>query len=881
MIFWYYKTILSNKNCENQSITLFNAEEPFSQPPDNNKDGRKDVFNLTVGGQRVSTQQSFGTFTPQGSSSTGPQVVIEQRNYDKSAYQQAASSVSSRRPQGGPQSQTILQMNRQTSIPPPEDLDDQQNGKLSFRARAPFNKIPGNNRIAKMKFLKNQLYKDYDIVKITTIYQKKDKENLFQIEFDNQDQYDKFINAEFKFMENDEPMKFQIKDDSDKIEKTKEKEAQKSRMIQILDIPLNYKPYEIRAVFSKYGKIEDLYTRVKGLYQHAYIRYEQEDDINVFYSQWSCYLEQHTVRVIPLLLNDESRENRYGFALKLTGLPFGTTGREVNELLKGSGAKSVVIPRNPKNYNLLKYAMVYFPDEDVLTEAASLELKIKGSVLFWLNLDEKACHACGSPEHIAKDCDKERQIKPKYLNRTQTLSQFKQKKSSSYADITRGGSNNRRRQQSHSNNNRKEWNEKILSTTTHIWTIHSNSKDNKALREEFTACRNKQQTKQQQQYKSILKNDNQKSKEKAATSLNNNTKEFISKILDRHLIQEWTIQQKNTTKKEKKKKFYPASPEINIYTNKQNNNSFENKKSKNPQSYPYLNIATLNVRGLTIEKRQFILDLLEEKRINILGISETSLKNSEAKFIYKNITSDYISYFTNLKDEDHVGSGTGIIVSRSLDAHIFNSMEYKGRIITLDFQFKGNLKIRIIQCYLPASSHAISVQNDYVNEIKRLIGEAKRKNYEIIMMGDLNNHYDSFLKRKQKGQQIRSKHRIFEYLENISMFDTTNLLFDISEANSRHTFHGNSNNKATSSRIDYIWTSHFLALQLNNQKLYKPNDIKTDHLMILNQFFAQEIVGLKQLAKLKQQRRWKMIYAYDEMTDEDWLAYKMKQQNFL
>ncbi|CAB4442137.1 unnamed protein product [Rhizophagus irregularis] len=44
--------------------------------------------------------------------------------------------------------------------------------------------------------------------------------------------------------------------------------------------------------------------------------------------------------------------------------------------------------------------------------------------------------------------------------------------------------------------------------------------------------------------------------------------------------------------------------------------------------------------------------------------------------------------------------------------------------------------------------------------------------------------------------------------------------------------------------------------------------------MILNQFFAQEIVGLKQLVKLKQQKKWKMIYAYDEMTDEDWLKYK-------
>ncbi|PKK61824.1 hypothetical protein RhiirC2_791243 [Rhizophagus irregularis] len=293
---------------------------PFSQPPDNNKDGKKDVFNLTEDGQKVSTQQSFSTFTSQDEPDFTE--VLSKRN-TSSNDKQASNSL-------------------------PEDLDDQQNGKLSFRARALFNKILDNNKIAKIKFFKSQLYKDYNIVKIITIYQKKDKENLFQIEFNNQDQYDKFINAEFKFIENDEPIKFQIKDDSYKIKKIKEKETQKSRMIQVLDIPLNYKLYEIRAVFSKYGKIEDLYIRVK-------------------------------VRVIQLLLNDESREDRYGYALKLTGLPFGTTGRELIELLKESGAKSVVILRNPKNYNLLKYAMVYFPGEDVLTEIASLKLNIKGS----------------------------------------------------------------------------------------------------------------------------------------------------------------------------------------------------------------------------------------------------------------------------------------------------------------------------------------------------------------------------------------------------------------------------------------------------------------------------------------------------------------------
>ena len=50
-------------------------------------------------------------------------------------------------------------------------------------------------------------------------------------------------------------------------------------------------------------------------------------------------------------------------------------------------------------------------------------------------------------------------------------------------------------------------------------------KDNQELRKEFTSCRNKQQTKQQQQNKSILKTkDNQQLKEKAVVSLNNNHK---------------------------------------------------------------------------------------------------------------------------------------------------------------------------------------------------------------------------------------------------------------------------------------------------------------------------------------------------------------------
>ena len=54
---------------------------PSSQPPGNNKDGRKDVFNLTVGGQRIPNQQSFSTFTSQDESEYTE--VLSKRNVRK------------------------------------------------------------------------------------------------------------------------------------------------------------------------------------------------------------------------------------------------------------------------------------------------------------------------------------------------------------------------------------------------------------------------------------------------------------------------------------------------------------------------------------------------------------------------------------------------------------------------------------------------------------------------------------------------------------------------------------------------------------------------------------------------------------------------------
>lgn len=157
----------------------------------------------------------------------------------------------------------------------------------------------------------------------------------------------------------------------------------------------------------------------------------------------------------------------------------------------------------------------------------------------------------------------------------------------------------------------------------------------------------------------------------------------------------------------------------------------------------------LNVSTLSIEKQHFVIDLMGEKNINILGLSETSLLIRESSHVYKNNTNDFISYFTN--SEDFRGSGTGILITKELNKHVFNRYEFKGRIILLDMAFKGNLKLCLIQCYLPGKQHSDLIINEYHTEIKRLIGEAKNRKYEIILMGDFNLYYDTYLLRKNQG----------------------------------------------------------------------------------------------------------------------------------
>ena len=251
-----------------------------------------------------------------------------------------------------------------------------------------------------------------------------------------------------------------------------------NRTIQVIDIPLDIKSPLIRATFSQYGKITDLSTQTRGLYQHAFITFEDASSLDAFKSTWSVFIERHSVRVLPLILTPDEREQRKLHCLKLSGFRPGTTAYDLFDVIAAVKGLSCFIPRNLKTYRSLNYAFVCFADEQVQSEAAMKNFDFQGCKLAWCLPETRTCHSCGSPDHIVKNCPNRHKTSPRDSQLNRLYSRFRpanhrQKKFTSYADAAKNGNNRPppKKPPSPNNNNNSHFN----SGTKKGGSIHDSS----------------------------------------------------------------------------------------------------------------------------------------------------------------------------------------------------------------------------------------------------------------------------------------------------------------------------------------------------------------------------------------------------------------------
>lgn len=382
---------------------------------------------------------------------------------------------------------------QQSSDQEEEDIDDiTPNDRLYVTVNS--EDLRGNlkNKIKTVEnFLKEKTYNEIKVVNMP-------KQRKFKIHVYNKEDYDNFIKLEINDTitvqdgETNEPtiqgkiVKFQPMGQT-AAEKRKENELCKERTIQVINIPLEIEYNTIKRHFTQFGSITEgkckVFMNQTRLYQTAYITYDDKDSIQQFYERnWSTDIGKDSVGVIPLCLSDEYRKKRKDLMFKLSGLPFGTTSFDLKKMTEDHNIKYCFIPRNGKTNHPMRYALMYFGNEESFDLATNKIFYFKNMELFWTEPNRKTCLICGNPGHVKKDCDKKQNKRP-FKNRNQRLKDFQNNRSrnynkpKSYADATKRGTNNRFRNKdnkpynnnfgnkdnkSHDNKNFRPWNDVTL-----------------------------------------------------------------------------------------------------------------------------------------------------------------------------------------------------------------------------------------------------------------------------------------------------------------------------------------------------------------------------------------------------------------------------------
>src|SRR5436190_1632928 len=203
-------------------------------------------------------------------------------------------------------------------------------------------------------------------------------------------------------------------------------------------------------------------------------------------------------------------------------------------------------------------------------------------------------------------------------------------------------------------------------------------------------------------------------------------------------------------------------------------------------NYPYLNIVTQNIRGLTNKAKQDqIIHFMELNKIHIMGLAETKANTRTLNFNFKEHNDKYFTYFHN-KNEHSMGAGIGLIIDKNISKFITKKGSFMGRIIFIDLELKGKNRVRIIQVYIYAkfdNNNKVEINNVY-KQINNLIDEAQKKQTKIILMGDFNANPEKYKKDYNRNGQYHWKFNLLHDIETKNLLDMVDLHQNITDSNS-------------------------------------------------------------------------------------------------
>jgi len=149
-------------------------------------------------------------------------------------------------------------------------------------------------------------------------------------------------------------------------------------------------------------------------------------------------------------------------------------------------------------------------------------------------------------------------------------------------------------------------------------------------------------------------------------------------------------------------RYPPTFPFQNTMINTSNPSLLTNTNLCNTPENSFINLCTLNIRGLNDPMKQIqLINYAESQHYDIIGLTETHFTTYHNTYIFKHHP-NYQAIWTIDNIQSH--SNTDILIYQSLSKFIIHTSQYLGRITTIDLSFKNHKSICIIMVYLPPNN---------------------------------------------------------------------------------------------------------------------------------------------------------------------------------
>ncbi|KAG9291115.1 hypothetical protein G9A89_012987 [Geosiphon pyriformis] len=177
-----------------------------------------------------------------------------------------------------------------------------------------------------------------------------------------------------------------------------------SAAVVLRDIPLGVSAANIKLALSVFGSVARVVLKPAGIWQYVVVYFEKLDSAVSVLKHWSILVGKDSVRILPLVNQNETILSRDKFKAKLVNLPPGCTAFEISDMISQIGGHTCFIPCSPDSGRCSWFALVTFDSQGDLDSAVVKTGTLKKCHIWWKTPGCRRCFRCQEMGHLAIDC---------------------------------------------------------------------------------------------------------------------------------------------------------------------------------------------------------------------------------------------------------------------------------------------------------------------------------------------------------------------------------------------------------------------------------------------------------------------------------------------